>query len=357
MQQIQQQFNYIVSLIRDSRNRAYQAVNQELVSLYWQVGEYVSQQVAAKAWGDHTVQQLAEYIFEQDSTLKGFNKRGLYRMKQFYEMYSIINSFSSTTQAIITKLTKESNPSLQAEKFVSSLLTQITWTNHLSIMSGCSSMDERIFYIVLTIQEKYSSRELKRQIESSLYERTMLSSKSNRIINKHVNQNIEGLFRDTYILEFLGIEDKHSEKTLKSALVNKLKDFILELGRDFLFMGQEYRLQVSTHDYFIDLLFYNRNLNCMVAIELKTVEFHPSHLGQINFYLEALDRDVRKPHENPSIGILLCKGKDDTVVEYALSRSLSPTLVADYQTKLPNKKILQAKWEEILEEVEKNQED
>lgn len=294
-----------------------------------------------------------DHLLRQDPALKGFNKRGLYRMKQFYESYHDFSELSASSYTIISKfISKQKQTNVQPYQFVSSLLTQITWTNHLVIMSGCKTIDERMFYIILSKREKYSSRELQRQIDSSLYERTMLSSNSSKILSKKVPQDVDGVFRDTYVLEFLGISDEHSEKTLSNALIAKLKDFIMELGRDFLFMGQEYRLQVSTHDYFVDLLFYNRSLNCMVAIELKTVEFHPSHLGQINFYLEALDRDIRKPHENPSIGILLCKGKNDTVVEYALSLSLSPTLIADYQTKLPDKKLLQAKWEEILDSLE-----
>lgn len=351
--EFQQQFTHISDLIADAKRRAFQAVNKELVMLYWQIGEYVSQQVAAKTWGDGTVQALAEYINRQDPTLKGFTKRGLYRMRQFYETYADTASLSATVQEVILKMLNQLKVAdNQSEKFVSALLTQITWTHHLEILSGCKSLEERYFYIVLTIKERYTTRELHRQIESSLYERTMLSNVKPSPFTKQIPQEIIGVFRDSYVLEFLQLPEKHTEANLKSNLIHKLKDFLNEFGNDFLFMGQEFRLSVGIQDFFIDLLFYNRSLNCMVAIELKTTEFHPSHLGQLNFYLEALDRDVRKSHENPSIGILLCKGRNDTVVEYALSRSLSPTLVADYQTKLPDKKLLQEKWEEILAGLE-----
>ncbi|MEZ0453570.1 PDDEXK nuclease domain-containing protein [Sphingobacterium thalpophilum] len=156
-------------------------------------------------------------------------------------------------------------------------------------------------------------------------------------------------FKDSYVFEFLNLPEPHSESDLQKGLIKQMKNFILELGRDFLFIDEEYKVQVGNSDFYIDLLFYHRGLQCLVAFELKAEKFKPEHLGQINFYLEALDRDVRKPNENPSIGILLCKGKDSEVVEYALSRSISPALVSDYQTQLPDKKLLQQKLHELFE--------
>ena len=158
-------------------------------------------------------------------------------------------------------------------------------------------------------------------------------------------------FKDNYVLEFLGLPPVHSENSLQKALVQHMKSFILELGKDFIFMGEEYRLQVGNQDFHIDLLFFHRGLSALVAFELKIGKFSPQHLGQINFYLEALDRDVKKPHENPSIGVLLCRDKDDEVVEYALSRNMSPTLVAQYQLQLPDKKLIQAKLHELLAQL------
>ena len=170
-------------------------------------------------------------------------------------------------------------------------------------------------------------------------------------MTRELPQEITNTFKDSYVLELLHLPEHHQEKDVRKAIAQNITKFLLEFGRDFAFMGEEYPLQVGNQDFAIDLLFYNRSLNCMVAIELKTENFKPGHLGQLNFYLEALDRDIRKPQENPSIGILLCKGKDDTVVEYAMSRNLSPTLVADYQTKMPNKALLKAKWEEIIDHL------
>jgi predicted nuclease of restriction endonuclease-like (RecB) superfamily len=224
---------------------------------------------------------------------------------------------------------------------------ELSWTHHRLILP-CKTKEEKEFYLLFSVKERWSKRELERQINSSYYERVMLGNAKLSTVTRELPQEITNTFKDTYVLELLHLPEQHHEKDLRKAIAQNITKFLLEFGRDFAFMGEEYPLQVGNQDFAIDLLFYNRSLNCMVAIELKIENFKPAHLGQLNFYLEALDRDIRQPHENPSIGILLCKGKDDTVVEYALSRTLSPTLVADYQTKLPNKALLQAKWEEII---------
>jgi hypothetical protein len=175
-------------------------------------------------------------------------------------------------------------------------------------------------------------------------------------VSRVLPTGFENNFKENYVLEFLNLPEQHNETDLQKGLVNQMKAFLLELGKDFLFMGQEYRLQVGNKDFFIDLLFYHRQLQCLGAFELKTADFMPEHLGQLNFYLEALDRDVKNENENPSIGILLCKGKDDEVLEYALSRNLSPTLVSQYERLLPNKKLLQTKLHQIFELWEDNKE-
>lgn len=211
------------------------------------------------------------------------------------------------------------------------------------------SHEEREFYMKLSCREKWGVRELQRQINTSYFERVMIGNEKLATLGRVLPEDTIISFKDSYVLELLHLPEKHKEKDLRKAIAQNITKFLLEFGRDYAFMGEEYPVQVGNQDFSIDLVFHNRSLNCMVAIELKIDKFKPEHLGQLNFYLEALDRDVRKPHENSSIGILLCQSKDDTVVEYALSRTLSPTLVADYQTKLPDKKLLQAKWEEILE--------
>ena len=162
-------------------------------------------------------------------------------------------------------------------------------------------------------------------------------------------QTLRNTILDTYVLEFLDLPEQYSERNFRKAIIENLKNFILEFGKDFTFIGEEYRVQVGGQDFFIDLLFYNRALSCLVPIELKIGKFKPEHIGQINFYLEALDRDVKKPNENPSVGLILCASKDDAVVEYALSRSMSPTLVSDYTLCLPDKQILKDKLQELAE--------
>ena len=313
-------FSEIISIIETAKMRALKAVNTELITMYYEVGKYLSELCSNSKFGDKVINDVEMYISKNNPTIKGFNRRGLYRMKQFYELY-------------------------KDDELVTPLVTQISWTNHLIIMSGCKTKEERLFYIKLCIKENYSKRELERQIDSAYYQRYLLSV--NKPIPEVVPNVVKGNILDTYVLEFLDLPEQYTENYLKKAIIGNLKSFILEFGKDFTFIGEEYRVQVGGQDFYIDLLFYNRALSCLVAIELKIGKFKPEHIGQLNFYLEALDRDVKKTNENPSVGVILCATKDDAVVEYALSRSMSPTMVAEYTLKLPDKKLLENKLREI----------
>lgn len=206
--------------------------------------------------------------------------------------------------------------------------------------------------MALCAKERYSKRQLARQIDSGYYERFMLSQRLATPAIAESKKSAANVFFDTYTLEFLDVPEMVSEKDLQNSIVRNLKNFILEIGRDFTFIGEEYRLQVGGHDYYVDLLFYHRGLSCLVAFELKIDEFKPEYVGKMNLYLEALDRDVKKPNENPSVGVILCAKKDDEVVEYALSRSLSPTMVSEYKLKLIDKDLLQKKLKEYTELAE-----
>lgn len=321
---LEQQFSGIISLIKSARFNALKAVNTELITLYWEIGKYINQRTQNEGWGKSTVSQLANYIQSQQPEIKGFSDKNLWRMKQFYEVYCHF-------------------PKLSA------LLRELSWTNNLLIISKCNSIEEREFYLNLSFKEKYTSRELERQINSSLFERMMISNQTFASLSAVLPANFETIFKETYVLDFLNLPEPYSENDLQKELVKQIKHFITELGKDFLFVGEEYRMQVGNKDYRLDLLFYHRELQCLVAIELKTTDFEPEHLSKLNFYLEALDRDVKKENENPSIGILLCKGKDEEVVEYALSRNISPTLISQYTLALPNKEVLQNKLHEIYE--------
>lgn len=321
----QNHFDKITNIIETARNNALQAVNTELIKMYWNVGEYLCELTSNSAYGDKVIDEIAEYIAQSNPTIKGFNRRGLYRMRQFYEAY-------------------------KDDAIVSPLVTQLSWTNHLIILSGAKSAEERRFYIELAIRERYSKRELERQIDSAYYERYVLSQ--GKQLPEHISQTVRNSILDTYILDFLDLPEQYSERNFQKALIENLKKFLLELGKDFSFIGEEYKVQVGGHDYFIDLLFYHRALSCLVAFELKVGEFKPEYFGKINFYLEALDRDHKKANENPSVGIILCASKNDEIVEFAMSRSLSPTLVSDYKLHLPDKAVLQNKLREIANAIE-----
>ena len=319
-----EQFTEVINLIQNARRNAVKSVNKVLIELYWEVGEYISNKIAVEEWGAGTVDNLADYIHRKLPEVKGFTRRSLYRMKQFYETY-------------------------HGNENVSAMLTQISWSNHLIILSKTKSIEEKEYYIIIAIKERYSKRELARQIDSGYYERYLLSRKKVSPLVTQIHPSLPVVFKDRYILDFLDLPHDFSEKDLQKAIVENLKLFILEFGKDFAFMGEEYRLQVGNHDYYIDLLFYHRGLRCLVALELKITDFKPEYLGKMEFYLEALDRDHRKEHENPSVGVILCKGKDDEVVEYALSRALSPTMIAEYETKLIPKNLLEQKLREFSE--------
>ena len=318
------QFKKIVDIIESAKERAYRKVNEELILMYRDVGEYISKNSENASYGDAFVQKLADFFAENYPDLKGFNRRGLYRMKQFYELYK------------------------DNEK-VSPLVTQLSWSNHLKIMSACKTMEERIFYMNMCVRDRLSKRELERQIDSGYYERYMLSRKPASTAIEDAKKLTSNVFLDNYVLDFLDLPETVSEHDLQKSISRNLKDFILEIGKDFTFIGEEYRVQVGNHDYYIDLLFYHRGLSCLVAFELKIGEFKPEYVGKINLYLEALDREVKKQNENPSVGVILCASKDDEVVEFALSRSLSPTMVSEYNLKLIDKALLQKKLKEYIE--------
>ncbi len=323
-------FDEIVSLIKNSKQKLFSQVNFTLIELYWNIGEYISKKTIQENWGKSIVQELSIFIKQKVPYIQGFSDKNLWRMKQFFETY------------------KDSTK-------LSPLVREITWTNNLLILSATKSEEEREFYIKLSIKERYSKRELERQIKSGIYERTLLANKKISSAVQKLPQDTTNIFKDTYSLEFLGLSEYHSENDLQSSLVSYLKDFILEIGKDFCFIGQEYKIQVGKKDFKIDLLFYHRELRCLVAFELKIDEFSPSYLGQLEFYLEALDRDIKKAYENPSIGVLLCRQKDDEVVEYALSRSLSPTVISQYETKLIPKNVLRDKLNELYKVLDTNE--
>jgi predicted nuclease of restriction endonuclease-like (RecB) superfamily len=293
-------FSEVARLIAASREKALQAVNTVLIDLYWQVGAIISRKIEAAEWGDGVVEQLAGFIARTQPGLRGFTRANLFRMRKFYEVY-------------------------RDDAIVAALLRQLPWTHHLTILEQSRRPEEREFYLRMAITERWSSRQLERQFKAALFERAVLTPAKVSAVTRQMQPEALSVFKDAYMLEFLDLPTGHVEADLHRTLLQKLKDFLIELGRDFCFVGSQYPLQVGGRDFALDLLFFHRGLNSLVAVELKVGRFEPEYLGKLAFYLEALDRDVRKEHERPSIGVLLCASKEDEVVEYALSRTMSPS--------------------------------
>lgn len=325
---VQSHFVEIQGLIRSAKERINSTINTELIELYWQIGAYVHQKLSTSQWGKSVVEELSSYLQKNEPDTKGFSAQNIWRMRQFYETYS------------------------QNEK-LSPLVRELSWTNNLLILSKTTNYEEKEFYLRLSKQERYSSRELERQIDSGLFERVMLTDKKLSAVLREIHPSAQHNLRDSYMLDFLSLPKQHSEFDLRKAIIQNLKNFILEFGKDFCFVGEEYRLPVGNKDFYVDLLFFHREMQCMVAFDLKITDFQPEYLGKMEFYLEALDNDVKKEHEKPSVGIILCKSHDSKVVQYALNRSTSPTMIAKYETELIDKKLLEQKLDEFytLEEA------
>lgn len=324
---MEKELNEIITIIQSHKDKAYRKINEELVLMYFEIGKYLSTKIKAEKWGSKTVENISRKIMKLYPNLRGFDKRGLYRMVQFYETYG-------------------------HNVIVSSLLTQISWTNNIVILSSTKTIEEKEFYLRLCIKHNYSSRELNRQISSGYYERYLLShGNALESLTPAVDEDDipKSKILDNYSLEFLDLPKTYSEKDLRKSIVSNLKDFILEIGSDFSFIGEEYRIQVGMHDFYIDLLFYNRTYSCLVAFELKIGEFKPEYISKMSFYLEALNRQEKKNNENQSVGIILCTSKDKTVVEYSVAQNNSNIAISTYETKLINKKLLENKIKEIRE--------
>ena len=352
---MEQQFGEVVDIILQHKSRASKAVNEELLLTAWHVGGYVSAKLKSEEWGSKVVSQLSEYIRSKRPDIKGYGRSSIYNMVLFYDEYSS-ETFTSTVERYLNSefvqprigqietsvflSSQEANAIVQATsaQFVQPLAGQMpkileltTFTNHIEILCRCKSNEERLFYILYANKEHLVKRELQRCISNQTYS-TLLSSKNNMskgLLETYPNAPV--MFKDTLFVDFLNLPKKHSETKLKNSLVENMKQFILELGKDFIFMDQEYKLNVGASTYKADLLFFHRGLQALVAVELKKTKFHPRDLGQLEFYLEALDRDVKRSNENPSIGIILCPEADRVVVEYAMNRSMSPTMIAEYK--------------------------
>lgn len=319
----QKSFAEVLEMIKVARAKAAKFVNYELIDLYWNIGAFISEKCKHANWGAGVVKNLSKFIHQTETDSKGFSSQNLWRMKQFYEIY-------------------------HANEKLSPLVREIGWTNNMIIVSQAKSDEEKEFYLKRTAKENYTKNELLRQFESGLFERSKFSSKNISPVARETYPTINEHIRDYYSFEFLKLHEEFSEHHFQKAILQNLKTFILEFGKDFLFIGEEYRIQVGNRDFAIDLLFFHRDLNCLVAIELKVGEFKPEYMGKMDFYLGALDKDIRKAHENPSVGIIMCRTKDENIVEISLNRSTSPTVITQYETKLIPKNILKEKMNDLF---------
>lgn len=380
--QLEKQFEYVNSLIEQHRSSAIAKVNLEALQTNWEVGQFISQQLKSAHWGAKVVSDLADYLKRMNPRRKGYGKRNLYNMVSFYETYSsesflgfigdlhlddLVQLPLSQLKAhgqneIVQSVTAQSeggaivqSTPAQFELPFPAILAITSFTNHIEILNRCKSNEERVFYMLYSYRERLKSRELRRCIVSQTYSTLLDKDKmlSPQLLRDYPRS--EYLLKDKAVVDFLGLPAKHNEHQLHKGLLEHMKEFILELGKDFLFVDSEYGVQVGGSTKRIDLLFYHRALQCLVAIELKAVDFRPEFAGKMDMYLEALDRDVKRDNENPSIGIILCPSADRSMVEYTLSRSLSPTMVAEYQRKLIPQEVMRKSLEEYCSFIKDNQ--
>ena len=297
----------IKNKIRNSQYEAMKAVNKTLINLYWGIGQEIYNQQREKGWGKSIVEVLSKEIKKDFPDVKGFSSSNLWRMQNFYVTYNDIENLAQ-------------------------LVREISWSKNIAIMEKCKDQLEREFYIKMTKKYGWTKDVLINYIENKSYEKYLINQTNfdETLPEKYVNQ-AKLAVKDEYIFDFMELSEQHSERELEESLINNMKVFLEEMGGNFAFMGSQYHINVGGTDFYIDLLLYHRSLKSLVAIELKIGDFKPEFVGQLQFYLTALDKQVKMEHENPSIGIIICKNKNRTVVEYALNDSYKPIGVATYQ--------------------------
>jgi len=367
--ELEAQFAFVNSVIERYRSSAIAMINTAALQMNWEIGQYISMQLKSSKWGAKVVGDLADYLKRQNPRRRGLSKRNLYNMVKFYDVYSRpifidrisqlnIKEFVQLPTAQIQDTTIVQLPTAQLETTsntpIPALLTITTFTNHVEIMNRCRSDEERIFYMLYARQQGLKTEELRRCIVNQTFSSLMDKDKmmSPKLLEQYPYS--EFMLKDRAIVDFLNLPEKHNEHLLHSSLLEHMKAFILEIGKDFLFIESEFGVQVGGSTKRIDLLFFHRGLQCLVAIELKAVDFQPEFVGKMDMYLEALDRDVKRDNENPSIGIILCPSADRSMVEYTLSRSLSPTMIAEYQRKLIPQQVMKKSLEEYCSFLQEN---
>ena len=378
-------FAAVLEIITTHRSRALMSVNVESLLTYWEIGAFLSPRIHSGSWSRAIVGKLAEYIKRNQPELRGYGKSNLYNMALVYDTFSsdafisILDKYSSQLsqyrnifQTLIgksemlpqqntnesTKLVKSAAQELQSAndffqtafgKRIPDILFLLSYTKLLLIAAHRNDVQEMLFYVIYSIRERLTFEELRQCLAHDAYTSLLGGDKKNYSKKlKDLYPTAPVVIKDQAFLDYLALPERHRESKLRREIVSHIRDFILEMGKDFLFVDQEYTLSVGGEDFHSDLLFFHRGLQCLVVVELKTRKFRPSDMGQLEFYLEALDRDVKKENENPSIGIILCREANRIVVEYAMSRAMSPVMVAQYKRLLIPKEVLQRTFEEYL---------
>lgn len=327
-QEYEKSFSSIINKIEENKHKAITTVNKLLIELYRFIGKTIVNLQERGKWGDGVVEKLSQDLKMRYPEQSGFSVQNLWYMKKFY-------------------LTYLDKPILQT------VSGELSWSNNVLILDKTRTIEEKEFYLKMCLKERWSYRELQRQIDSAYFERFMLSKRSDKLMKIKQDKlavqldDIHKHLKDEYIVEFLDLSETFSERELRKAILENLRDFFLEFGKNLSFIGEEYPLTVANEEFRIDLLFFHRELKCLVPIELKIGEFKPEYVGKMQFYLAALDEQIKLSHENPSIGLILCRSKKESIVRLTLSKTHKPIKISVYQTKLPDKKLIQQRLERI----------
>jgi predicted nuclease of restriction endonuclease-like (RecB) superfamily len=293
--------------IRAAQYDALKAVNREMLNLYWDIGKMIVSRQQNVNWGKSVVEELAKDLQAEFPGISGFSTRNIWRMRDFYLTY-------------------------HSQEILPPMVAEIGWTHNIVILEKCKDDLEREFYIKMTRKFGWTKNVLVHQIENQTYHKTLLNQTNfDQTVPTEIRNQLKLAVKDEYTFDFLELADEHSERQLEQAILTRVEPFLQEMGGLFAFIGSQYRLEVDDEEYFIDILLYHRRLKCLVAIELKIGKFLPEYVGKMQFYLSVLDNTVKLPDENPSIGIILCKSKQRTIVEYALKDSNKPIGVSTYQ--------------------------
>jgi predicted nuclease of restriction endonuclease-like (RecB) superfamily len=344
-----------------SRYHAARLVNKEVLSLYFITGKSISGKIQKENWGNSVIETLSEDLQKELPGLRGFSSKNLRNMRQFYEAYSSVEIWQSATakleknrkktiwQSATAKLKKQTPVIKLKKKFINKVFTSLSFTHHILLLNKCKDTRERMFYMEQSVAHQWSIAVLQHQLDSDLFKRKgkLLNNFKTTLPEKLYPHALDA-FKDEYLLDFININDDDNERELENQIVNNIKKFILSLGKGFSFIGNQYRLTEGNEEFFSDLLFFNRILQCLVVVELKSGKFKPEYAGKLNFYLNLLDDKVRLPHENNSIGIILCKEKSNAIVEYAFKNIDKAMGVATYKIS----RLLPSKYRKILPDAE-----